>query len=522
MKKLFKVLIGFVVMFILSNNVMAYTHKSSCFGMKANNYTCEYNELQRVYSIVKGVTLGEENNKLYSIKYEEGEEIAACYVEYTDEEKTNFKGYFFNILPKFTKTNDTAYGNTNYSESEVNAYYHSSNDFYVIEDWSPKHGIFHDELYAVVRFESSWKNKSSDKICPKYAAFYPYYLPRTSTGFSIQGGEIQFSNILSGVTDLDFDKDTTKKSLLCISKDNVIEKKINSYFKKIKENVIQTFNANSEIGINSDIESVKNTVLEANKSDREAIESELSELINPQNKNDGTLYCKSYIENLKNNVYSNEILKSTIEDAIYYSAVDKCVGENSTPGKYLSNATNYGYYKLGKKNAAQTQNPDYAKLLRDYLKGAPEITSSQVSCIANYLNMASEIAEEEEKGLSNLINSTADEMNAARAWLDKGLEGPNIDPSDLTCEEMLGTNLTKILKFALEALSIAGAIIAIVNSMISLIPALIAKDSEALKKAQKKCVTMAIVLVLILLLPTLLTFIGNIFGYDLTCFNWMK
>ena len=58
--------------------------------------------------------------------------------------------------------------------------------------------------------------------------------------------------------------------------------------------------------------------------------------------------------------------------------------------------------------------------------------------------------------------------------------------------------------------------------MISLIPALIAKDSEALKKAQKKCVTMAIVLVLILLLPTLLTFIGNIFGYDLTCFNWMN
>ena len=107
-------------------------------------------------------------------------------------------------------------------------------------------------------------------------------------------------------------------------------------------------------------------------------------------------------------------------------------------------------------------------------------------------------------------------------FLKNGFTGPGIDPKDLTCEEMLGKNLTKILKFALEVLSIAGAIIAIVNSMISLIPALIAKDAEALKKAQSKCITMAIVLVLILLLPTLLTFIGNIFGYDLTCFNWMK
>ena len=519
MKKLLKILTVLLVMFGFSSTVMADTHKSTCWNMKANDHTCYYNELQRVYSIIKGVTLGEKNNKLYSIKYEEGEDIAACYVEYADKEKTNFTGYFFNILPKFTKQNSYA-GYANYSESEVNAYYNNSNDFYVIEDWPPS--LIHDEFYAVVRFESSWKNKSGDKTCPKYAAFYPYYISRTGTANSIKGGEIQFSNIYDGVVDLDYDAETTKKSLLCISKDKVIEKKINLYLEKIKENVVQTFN-NSKGGEKSNIESIKNTVLKENESDRTSIENELSEFINPKNEKEGSLYCESYIKDLKKNVYNNEILKESIEDSIYYLAVDTCVGKDSVPGKYLDNATNYGYYKLGKKNLAQTtQNPDYAKNLQNYLKGAPSITNDQVSCIAGYLNMASEIAEEEGKEFNNLIGSTQNEMTVARSWLDKGLNGPSIDPEDLTCEEMLGKNLTKILKFALEVLSIAGAIIAIVNSMISLIPALIAKDAEALKKAQSKCITMAIVLVLILLLPTLLTFMGNIFGFDLTCFNWMK
>ena len=38
------------------------------------------------------------------------------------------------------------------------------------------------------------------------------------------------------------------------------------------------------------------------------------------------------------------------------------------------------------------------------------------------------------------------------------------------------------------------------------------------KKSEKKLITLAIVLALIILLPTLLTVIGDIFGYDLSCF----
>ena len=56
MKKLLKVLTVFVVMFGFSTTVMAKpdTYKSTCIGMKADDYTCNHNKLQRVYSLEKG------------------------------------------------------------------------------------------------------------------------------------------------------------------------------------------------------------------------------------------------------------------------------------------------------------------------------------------------------------------------------------------------------------------------------------------------------------------------------------
>ena len=92
-----------------------------------------------------------------------------------------------------------------------------------------------------------------------------------------------------------------------------------------------------------------------------------------------------------------------------------------------------------------------------------------------------------------------------------------IKENTMNCKELIGENLSKIVKLIVTLLRIAGAIIAIVNGMLSLIPALVSKDADALKSAEKKCITMAIVLVLIILLPTLLTFLSNIFGYDLSC-----
>lgn len=536
MKKLLKVLIVFVAMFGFSSTVMAYEY--AC-DMKADNYSCtaEKSTVQRVYSYESGGEICNYDSSKYCNSWKEGEEVAACYLEYNDTKKTNFKGYFFNIMPKF------GYKHVVYEsyrpeqtslyylkDSEINAYYHGPNDMYAIED---KIGIGRDATYAVVKFKSSWTNSFKDKICPKFASHYVYAY-RTSSEVSHDdyfGGEIHFSNKYEGVTDYEGDKDKiSKAALLCISKDSVIEDLIDSYLDDIKKNIAKIVMENNNSGNKSDLEAIKKAILEENSSDLKSKQNNICQEIygkdcskKTEEGENNSIYCEDYAKGLGGKVLNPEIYKESILDTMYYLAVDKCVGKDSVPGKYLDNATNYGYYKLGKKNLAQTtQNPDYAKNLQNYLKGAPEITNDQVSCVANYLNMAEEIAEEEKKSSSNLVTSTQGDMQAARTWLDKGFTGPGIDPKDLTCEEMLGKNLTKILKFALEVLSIAGAIIAIVNSMISLIPALIAKDAEALKKAQSKCITMAIVLVLILLLPTLLTFMGKIFGYDLTCFNWMK
>ncbi len=66
-------------------------------------------------------------------------------------------------------------------------------------------------------------------------------------------------------------------------------------------------------------------------------------------------------------------------------------------------------------------------------------------------------------------------------------------------------------------MQIIGTIAAIVKGMITLIPAVMAKDAEGLKKAQKTLVTVAIILLCIFLLPYLVRWIGNILGYDISC-----
>ncbi len=518
MKKLFKLLIVFFMVFGFSNTVMADTHKSACWDMKADDYTCKYNQIQRVYSLESDGKICNNGSCRY---WKAGDDVATCYLEYDDEKRTKFKGYFFNIIPKFTSQDGW------YDESEINAYYHGPDDEYTIYDGAAIGLNGRDRHYAVIWFEENWKKKFKNKKCPDFANFYIYYYyskGRYSTTI-YEGGEIQFGETEKSVHKSDeFEHDTTVEKMLCISKDAYIEDEIDAYLKKIKNNIKEVLMDDNASGNSSDYDSIEAAILKKNQKDRDSIDDKLKRTIDAESKNgnESTLYCSSYIKHLNQNVLNPEIYKESILDTVYYLAVDKCVGENSTPGKYLSDPEHYKWYKYGKSQSKQTSDSDDAKHLQNYLKGAPEITNDQVSCIANHLGMAEEIAEEEKGSLNNLISSTQSEMQEARAWLDKGFTNSGISNKDLKCEEMLGKNLTKILKFVLEVLSIAGAIIAIVNSMISLIPALIAKDAEALKKAQSKCITMAIVLVLILLLPTLLTFMGNIFGYDLTCFNWMK
>ena len=86
-----------------------------------------------------------------------------------------------------------------------------------------------------------------------------------------------------------------------------------------------------------------------------------------------------------------------------------------------------------------------------------------------------------------------------------------------SCSDILGPTLTEFVKLGITVVRIGGAIIAIVNGMLKLIPAVISKDASALNKAFDKCVKMAIILAVICFFPLILNLIGTIFKFDMSC-----
>ena len=86
-----------------------------------------------------------------------------------------------------------------------------------------------------------------------------------------------------------------------------------------------------------------------------------------------------------------------------------------------------------------------------------------------------------------------------------------------SCSAVLGTTFSALVKEVIKWVRIAGGIIAIVNGMLKLIPAIMSKDAEALSKAARTCVIMAIILVFCALFPWLLNLIGSIFKWDVSC-----
>ena len=99
-----------------------------------------------------------------------------------------------------------------------------------------------------------------------------------------------------------------------------------------------------------------------------------------------------------------------------------------------------------------------------------------------------------------------------------GPSAPDISIIDkpMTCEEILGEG-SKLIKLGINVLRIAGVIIALLNGMMAFIPAVSSGDKGELNKAFKKCIDMAIILILIVLIPELINVIGNLFGWDTSC-----
>ena len=97
---------------------------------------------------------------------------------------------------------------------------------------------------------------------------------------------------------------------------------------------------------------------------------------------------------------------------------------------------------------------------------------------------------------------------------------PKIEFADKvdSCYDLMGSNLTNVIKAGVKIIQIVGAIIAIVNGMIMLIPAVMSKNADELVKVSRKLVIMAIILAMIFIIPALLRIIGHLFNYDLSCF----
>ncbi len=93
----------------------------------------------------------------------------------------------------------------------------------------------------------------------------------------------------------------------------------------------------------------------------------------------------------------------------------------------------------------------------------------------------------------------------------------DINKDKMTCTQILGKVLTKVVRTGITIIQIIVAIIAIVKGMMTLIPAVVAKDADGLKKAGRTLATMGVILALVIIFKPLVRLIGNILGYDVTC-----
>ncbi len=89
--------------------------------------------------------------------------------------------------------------------------------------------------------------------------------------------------------------------------------------------------------------------------------------------------------------------------------------------------------------------------------------------------------------------------------------------NEADCKKTVGAAGYTIIHGVLRAVQLLAPVVAIVIAMITLIPAVTAKDEMGIKKATKTCVTIGVVLVVIEVMPYIVLLIGRILGYDLTC-----
>ena len=156
------------------------------------------------------------------------------------------------------------------------------------------------------------------------------------------------------------------------------------------------------------------------------------------------------------------------------------------------------------------------------------ITETQKACLLSNLNeqvqtMNSELGDIK-SDFVDTINEGAEQSQKTRNE-NARVSYAKFDPPEInggifgrggSCSQILGTNGIKILKGVITTVRIVAPIIAIINAIIILLPAVTSKDADGLKKASSKCVKLAVILAVIEIFPSVIKLIGALFGWD-TC-----
>ncbi len=227
-------------------------------------------------------------------------------------------------------------------------------------------------------------------------------------------------------------------------------------------------------------------------------------------KQNSTGFSNDLFEKVKSELVTYIKQGNTISNAALFCHLkQKCSGLNSQD--FIK------YVVLKEKNPSKSD--------RALFEEAIPNNSSLVSCLADNSN-TEEAKKKEEELKDQVSDAVSSELDNQQSTLNnfrttgRGT-APNVPNLDFNqnndCASILGTNLTKVVKGSIKVLQILGAIIAIVNGMIKLIPAIMSKDADGLKKASKDLVMMAIILAIIFLFPTVLNLIGKIFKFDVSC-----
>lgn len=134
------------------------------------------------------------------------------------------------------------------------------------------------------------------------------------------------------------------------------------------------------------------------------------------------------------------------------------------------------------------------------------VNASKIYVVSDNVNVLTTV--------NNNRNTAANGNNNNNNSNSNGLE---LSSEHMTCEQLLGKNLVKVLHVVINAIRIGAAIGAVIIMMTALIPPIMSGDAGDMKKATKKCVSTAIVLVIIEFIPLIAGVVGKIAGFDLSC-----